>query len=195
VAAPSRKAQTDPASRQPEAELADLQQLLSQLGFYKGTVDGKAGPKTAAAIEDYKISAGLNGIELDTAQLVRSARNNLMVTAAIPAKRPPVTDDGETPRNRTVETVVYERPDKPATDAESGNPPTSFATYDDPEIVSKVQTGLRKFAGDHIVVDGLYGSQTKEAISEFQSVFRMQVTGEIDGDLLEKMDAVGLINK
>ncbi|MFZ2102179.1 MAG: peptidoglycan-binding protein, partial [Oricola sp.] len=71
-----------------DKSVAGIQELLIKLGYYDGTVDGLRGPKTNAAIDSYKNNVGLRGIELTDAELVTSIRNNLDVTAAIPAPRP-----------------------------------------------------------------------------------------------------------
>lgn len=182
----SRPQQSDPMVVN-NGSIAQLQELLAQLGFYQGEIDGKSGPMTARAIVDYKTSAGLQGIELSTDQLITSARNNLLVTAAIPAQRP------ETVEPRKTKTVTYAAPTsapapKPASQPLPGLDLTSV------ETVRKVQQALREYAGDHIVVDGVFGSQTSKAIAEFQSVFRMQITGEIDTALIERMVDVGMID-
>ena len=59
--------------------------------------------------------------------------------------------------------------------------------------VVKVQAALRAFGNADVVVDGVSGAQTEAAIREFQALFHLPVTGEIDGTLLDKMRAVGLI--
>lgn len=182
----ARQQQEDPMTLN-DGSVAQLQELLAQLGFYQGEVDGKSGPMTAKAIVDYKTSAGLQGIELSTDQLITSARNNLLVTAAIPAQRP------DTVEPRTTKTVTYTAPSsapapKPALQPLPDMDLTSEAT------VRKVQQALRDYAGDHIIVDGVFGNQTSKAIAEFQSVFRMQITGEIDTALIERMIDVGMID-
>lgn len=182
----ARPQQSDPMMIN-DGSIAQLQELLAQLGFYAGEIDGKSGPMTARAIVDYKTSAGLQGIELSTDQLITSARNNLLVTAAIPAQRPEAVEP------RATKTVTYAAPasapaQKPASQPLPGMDLTSE------ETVRKVQQALREYAGDHIVVDGVFGSQTSKAIAEFQSVFRMQITGKIDTALIERMVDVGMID-
>ncbi|MDZ7822859.1 MAG: peptidoglycan-binding domain-containing protein [Ahrensia sp.] len=164
-------------------EFAQLQQLLLQLGFYDGSVDGLSGPKTKAAIEAYKVNVGLRGIELTTAELLTSARNNLIVTAAIPSKRP--TTSQEIPSQK-VETVRYTPPTTP-------RPEQSPARSVDSNIL-KVQAGLRAFGNKTVGVDGKMGPQTVNAIKEFQNLFKLPATGAVDNELIRKMSDVGLIN-
>ena len=171
-----------------DTELHELQALLAQLGFYDSDIDGKIGPMTRQAMESYKKSAGLEGIDLTIGELIASARNNLMVTAAIPVQRP--QSGQQAPRK--VETVVYQAPGVGTGQAERPENPAS-ASPNDIDTIILVQKALRQYAGDEIVVDGVMGSKTRQAISEFQSVFRMEVTGRIDEALLTKLRDVGLI--
>lgn len=155
---------------------AELQQMLATLGFYDAAVDGIAGPRTQAAVEAYKTSVGLRGIELSADELLTSLRNNMVVTAAIPRPRPepsaaPTTAD---PTSGRVGEAVS-------------------APVADPDVL-RVQAGLKAFGNDDIRVDGVAGEQTRVAVREFQALFRLPVTGEIDAGLLDKMVAVGLID-
>ena len=45
-----------------------------------------------------------------------------------------------------------------------------------------------------VEIDGKVGTSTKNAVSEFQKLFRLPVTGEPDAKLLAKMQEIGLIN-
>lgn len=63
----------------------------------------------------------------------------------------------------------------------------------DNDAVRRVQAGLKAFGNDDIEVDGILGSRTHEAITEFQSLFGLPVTGEPDRALITKMQEIGLI--
>jgi peptidoglycan hydrolase-like protein with peptidoglycan-binding domain len=60
------------------------------------------------------------------------------------------------------------------------------------ELTKKVQAGLKAFGNDGIEVDGILGARTKSAISEFQSIFGLPVTGEPDKAIYAKMREIGL---
>ena len=60
--------------------------------------------------------------------------------------------------------------------------------------IIKVQAGLRAFGNESITVDGVAGTQTTQAIQEFQELFKLPVTGKIDNELISKMKDVGLID-
>lgn len=159
---------------------AGIQELLAKLGYYDGDIDGLKGPMTDAAIETYKQKSGLRGIELTEGELMTSLRNNLGVTAAIPEPRPE-------PAKPDVSQIVAEL----IATATDGSAPLP-ARVPSAEVV-KVQAALRAFGNTEIEVDGVTGAQTEAAIREFQALFHLPVTGEIDGTLLDKMRAVGLI--
>ena len=172
------------AARAGDGELATIQELLSKLGYYKGDVDGLQGPMTAAAIEEYKVRVGLRGIALSNDQLTTSLRNNLDITAAVPSPRPAAARDELEEAATTVAQLL----------AASGLPADRSAPPAIPSAeVVKVQAALKAFGNADIVVDGIAGGQTESAIREFQTLFRIPVTGEIDGPLLDKMRDVGLI--
>ena len=165
------------------APLAELQELLSRLGHYDGKIDGLDGPRTRGAIDAYKNAVGLRGIELTTEELLKSARNNALVTAAIPQVRPAEPQAAPEAEPATVRFAPPSAVEPAGTTAPSADP-----------MVMKVQAGLRAFGNTGIEVDGLAGGQTRAAIREFQSLFRLDVNGEITPELIDKMTAVGLID-
>jgi len=184
VIAVDRKPEPLELAEDGDVDIAGIQELLTKLGYYEGEVDGLRGPQTDAAIDAYKNNVGLRGIELTEAELMTSIRNNLDVTAAIPAPRPQ-------PQNAT---KAIPAPAPAAQPAEDNADQTSLMPDRIPSAeVVKVQAALRAFGNTDVAVDGVAGEQTQAAIREFQSLFRLPVTGEIDGVLLDKMRAVGLI--
>lgn len=172
-------AATVPAAVRPVADdpISDLQTMLASLGFYDGAVDGIKGSRTQAAVDAYKTSVGLRGIDLTIDELRTSLRNNMMVTAAIPRQRPAATA-GETATQTIDRTRIAEANQAPVADP----------------AVLRVQAGLKAFGNGGIKVDGVVGPETLAAVREFQALFRLPVTGEIDPALVDKMVAVGLID-
>ncbi|WP_306118145.1 MULTISPECIES: peptidoglycan-binding protein [unclassified Roseitalea] len=180
----------DARPRQAQAEpIVELQTMLGELGFYGGAIDGIKGPQTRAAVDEYKHSVGLRGIELTTEELLTSLRNNTMVTAAIPRPRPQ-SAGGEPVQPAPPIATVEELP-VPASAPAPGD--GASPTLPDRRVV-KVQAGLKAFGNDKIAVDGIAGEQTRAAVREFQALFRLPVTGEIDDALVDKMVAIGLID-
>ena len=161
-----------------DPEVAKLQQKLLALGFYSGTVDGISGKGTRAAIEAYRKASAELGVEAEPA--VGNA-DDTTASIAIPAKKP-----GASAEKATVQKISATSDDSAAatTDADGLLPS---------EIV-RVQAGLRAFGNDKVEIDGKVGASTKEAVGEFQKLFRLPVTGEPDSKLLAKMQEIGLIN-
>lgn len=167
--------------------VAGIQELLAKLGYYDGEVDGLRGPKTDAAIDTYKNNVGLRGIELTDAELMTSIRNNLDVTAAIPEPRP------QAEKAPDIVPAPVSAPVAPAVESNAAEETMQLLDRIPSAEVVKVQAALRAFGNTDVAVDGVAGDQTQAAIREFQSLFRLPVTGEIDGVLLDKMRDVGLI--
>lgn len=167
----------DPTIRQ-------VQQTLRDLGLYTGTVDGLSGPQTIKAVENYQRIVGLsiNG-RIDTDLLAQ------LGTASAPVPQPrealvPLPSDPVRPLPRQNDANV------PKAELASTGPVPSPV---DQRIV-RVQAGLKAFGNDGIELDGVVGARTRSAIKEFQTLFGMPVTGEVNDPLLAKMREIGLTN-
>ncbi|MEM1376181.1 MAG: peptidoglycan-binding domain-containing protein [Pseudomonadota bacterium] len=159
--------------------VTEIQSLLQALGFYNGTVDGLSGPMTNAAIEAYKKSMGLEGVTMTEAQLVNNLRRSRAVVAALPLDDAAGTNEAAAlGAEVTAPKAISQRIGPSAADAD----------------VMRVQAGLKAFGNSTIVVDGVYGSQTRASIREFQALFELPITGEIDQTLINKMVTIGLID-
>jgi peptidoglycan hydrolase-like protein with peptidoglycan-binding domain len=195
VDAPIRKVKSVPVPRSPDPiaaaingdpvlapegdpEVAKLQQKLLALGFYSGTVDGISGKGTRAAIDAYRKATAAMGIEPEPA--VDNA-SETTASIAIPEKKPEQTQE-----KATIQKVST----SPAQD----NSAIAGAGGLSPAEIVRVQAGLRAFGNDMVEIDGKVGASTKSAVSEFQKLFRLPVTGEPDQKLLAKMQEIGLIN-
>lgn len=160
-----------------DPEVAQLQQKLLALGFYNGTVDGISGKGTRAAIEAYRKASAELGVD---AEAPVGNADDTTASIAVPAKKP------DAPEKATVQKISASPGNAEASDTATGG-------LSAPEIV-RVQAGLRAFGNDRVEIDGKVGESTKIAVSEFQKLFRLPVTGEPDAKLLAKMQEIGLIN-
>lgn len=146
-----------------------VQRMLDGLGLYSGTIDGISGPQTVAAIQVFQAMADLEQTgEIDDTLIAALERRSSNGEAAKPAPVPASRDDQE-----------------------ASNPTTASIGDDN---VRRVQAGLRAFGNDQIQIDGLMGPATRSGIREFQSLFGLPVTGEIDDRLMAKMRETGLTN-
>lgn len=63
------------------------------------------------------------------------------------------------------------------------------------EVITKIQTGLRNYGYDDLIVDGKRGEKTKTAIQRFQLDFGMKITGEPSQQVLDKLKEIGAFNQ
>lgn len=180
-------APTKPVAQQPaqgDETVARVQGILQQLGLYDGTVDGLTGPQTSQAVRRYQEIVGLpQSGEIDVALLEELTRSPAIVSA-IPTPRP--THAAPQPASSPV--VVPSAP-APAPQTRVEEPVSGEAVR-----IARIQAGLRAFGHDRIEIDGIAGAQTRDAIAEFQSLFRLVATGLADAQTEAKMREIGLIN-
>ncbi|MGE0501477.1 MAG: peptidoglycan-binding protein [Rhizobiaceae bacterium] len=150
--------------RESDARLAEVQSALAARGHYDGEIDGIPGPATKAAIEAFQRANGLPVNGLADGRLLDSIGID-RPTAAVPEPLPTA---------------------RPSIEPPDANDPAADTR--------KVQAGLKAFGNDGIEIDGVLGTRTRSAIKEFQSLFGLPETGEVDATLVAKMRDVGLIN-
>lgn len=161
-----------------DPEVAKLQEKLLALGFYTGTVDGISGKGTRAAIDAYRKATADMGIE---AEPTVDNASETTASIAVPAKKPEPTEE-----KATVQKVSASAEHNAVADTGGGGL--------SPAEIVRIQAGLRAFGNDKVEIDGKIGASTQDAVSEFQKLFRLPVTGEPDEKLLAKMQEIGLIN-
>ncbi|MEW9806830.1 peptidoglycan-binding domain-containing protein [Mesorhizobium marinum] len=150
-----------------------VQATLRDLNFYSGEVDGLYGPNTRTAIEAYQAKMGM----AVTGTVDDSLLDNLGTGSVVPAVLPSPAPRAQATRVASGTAEADARPAAPARD----------------ERIAKVQAGLREFGNEAIDVDGLMGTRTAAGIREFQSLFGLPETGEVDNAVYAKMKEIGLI--
>lgn len=187
--APQAAAAESPA-RLPEGEdlVAAVQQALSRRGLYDGPADGKAGPKTTAAIRQFESRTGRRETGLASPALLAllQAQNTGTRPAARPVERPYETaaaGKGELDpvaaaiRNAEIDPQFIPKVDIPASS----------------ELVMKIQKGLSNLAYADVSVDGVAGEQTRLAIRHFEKHYRLPETGQPSDKVLNKMREIGAL--
>ncbi|MCX8998486.1 peptidoglycan-binding protein [Rhizobiaceae bacterium BDR2-2] len=183
-----------------------VQAELARLGLYDGAADGLAGPRTAAAILAFQKSAELaqtgeaSGALLDalkaaghapaSAAAPVSTPGQAVAPVAVPASRPtavPARDEVDDPVAEAIRNAGQVAP--PAT-----IPATPAAMRPaDSSLTAQIQRGLSKFAYSHITVDGVAGTETREAIRNFEKAYRLPETGEPNERVLKKLKEIGAL--
>ena len=160
-------AETQVAASDPT--LLNVQSALSELRIYSGTIDGLSGPKTRAAIAKFQKQAGLEPTGVVDPLLIDAIR-----TASIPATKIPL------PSKKEVLQEVSDGADNTAMTAGQ---------------IELIQAGLKAFGNDAILVDGKVGGKTADAIREFQSLFKLEMSGNPNMEVLKKLQEIGLVAK
>ena len=192
VTAPTQTPAPVPAVARPAADpvLSQIQAILAQKGLYGGDIDGLMGPKSAAAIRTWEKNNGYSETGEATPALL-----SIMESASAPAPAP------VKPVQLVSTTAVPTPAPKPrpapvvAADQRSGEPVTvpASAAEGPSELVRQIQSGLSNIAYADISVDGVAGTQTREAISAFEKHYRLPVTGEPNEIVLKKLLEIGAL--
>lgn len=168
--------------------VADVQKELARLGLYDGVPDGRNGPKTAAAILRFEKQAG----RLETGTVSADLLDGLRAAggpdsaAAIPDNRP-YADPKSVPADADPIAAAIRTAEKDEALAPRADVPISS------EMVMNIQKGLSNLAYADIVVDGVAGDQTREAIRHFEKHYRLPQTGEPNAKVLNKLKEIGAL--
>lgn len=199
-----------------DKEVAILQYNLKQLGFYDGGVDGLIGPQTRKALEQWQSVQAKLAPQPSPAKELSVAD---AIAVAVPENRPetrpenrpqravPVVERMQSSNPAPIMVRTQEKPTiTPARNSGSAQPAATQVSLTQPSqarttsghIVSaeelvRIQAGLKAFGNDTVVVDGMPGKSTEDAIREFQKLFRLNVSGKPDSELIGKMREIGLI--
>lgn len=178
-----------------------VQIALESLGLYRGTVDGLMGPQTRAAITGYQKTLGMEGTgEIDDRLLealgIAAGRQAARAQSAAPQAAPPASVPAAGAPEQGYAAVPVAAPLPRSRDAAAATDllrEARAAAAVQADVV-RIQAGLRAFGNEGIEIDGVMGEKTRAAIREFQSLFRLPVTGEPNDQLLAKMQEIGLTN-
>jgi peptidoglycan hydrolase-like protein with peptidoglycan-binding domain len=190
--APADRVAVDPVERTRETTRR-VQAELARLGYYDDAVDGLMGPKTRAALGAYASAQGLAGepsVDEALVERLRAARPAQMV---MPEDRPAANaTDGvalsPAPPQTGVDTPYIPQVTVPP------EPSTSLASAEAPsQMVMEIQRGLVNIAYSRVEVDGVAGSETRAAIRDFESHYRLPETGEPSSVVLDKLREIGAL--
>jgi peptidoglycan hydrolase-like protein with peptidoglycan-binding domain len=156
---------SEPVLSRPAVEIiSDIQRELTRRGFYDGTVDGRYGPKTDAAIRDFEHATGLKPSAEPNEALLRAMRgspNKLAKTtgstgrAAQPVRSDPIAEIlGPSKR------------------------------------VLAVQRALAEFGYAQIKPTGVLDRETQAAIERFERERKLPITGNVSDRVTRELAAI-----
>ncbi|MCX2695978.1 MULTISPECIES: peptidoglycan-binding domain-containing protein [Ochrobactrum] len=180
-----------------DLEIARLQQRLLTLGIYQGAVDGFTGPQTREAIERWQALQKKLGVPAQNASAQTPSQDDVakVIDLAIPTPRPePAVLKVSETANRAPDLASLERKPAPQKKHAASAPAIEQQARISSQDIVRVQAGLKAFGNEKVSVDGVPGKSTQDAIREFQKLFNLRVTGEVDAALISKMREIGLIS-
>lgn len=193
------------------AEVTEVQQRLRELGYFNQQPTGYFGEITQQAVMRFQQENGLvpDGIvgrqtRATLFNTVESPLNQAVSlttpppATAVPAPRPsgvlpPPSSLGTLPPPRTLGTLQPPPPIPGALPPQSVTQTPSqreLRLGDRGSDVRQLQQTLRQRGFDPGPVDGVYGSQTQEAVRQFQRSHNLRVNGIADANTLAQLDLI-----
>ncbi|MCM2476513.1 peptidoglycan-binding protein [Rhizobium sp. CG5] len=195
----------------PAVLIQQVQQELANRKLYDGPVDGRRGPKTAAAISAFQASIDMPVSGEPSAELLAALSIDRGATAAVPRERPvdlaseKAAIDPVAAAIRNAEKTIVTAPTakapaarttpQPAPPAElaSAKPGQTINGAEAAGLIMEIQRGLSNIAYADITVDGVAGDQTRAAIRHFERHYRLPETGQPNEAVLKKLKSIGAL--
>jgi peptidoglycan hydrolase-like protein with peptidoglycan-binding domain len=195
-----------------------VQQRLKDRGFYYGQADGQSGSETLAAIRRYQIRYGLKvsgELNQETLNSLGLSASNLSAAPSATPRVPQANRSGQVLQpNSTPSTIQRRR--IPSNDEEyvdprnyppneEAQPSTETANYRtiyagtlyarapdqvQQSVMQGIQTQLARWGFYGGGIDGLPGTETTQAIREFQQQSGLPPTGRLDNWTLQALRAL-----
>jgi len=164
----SAKPDAQAAARASLEVISDIQRELARRGFYEGTVDGRQGPKTDAAIRDFEQTAGLKPSLQPNEALLRAIKGSNAKVAKAATSGAPATPIHAVPV-RTDPIAEVLAPSK---------------------RVLAVQRALAEFGYGQIRPSGIVDPETRAAIEKFERERKLPVTGQVSDRVARELAAI-----
>ncbi|MBR6571821.1 MAG: peptidoglycan-binding protein, partial [Clostridia bacterium] len=146
------------------SDVKKLQQALQILGYYKGSIDGRYGEGTRAAVKSYQSK---NGLEADGVAGERTVKKLFgSCNAKSLSTNAGKTTTATSSSSQTVSSV-----------SQLGSAPAISRLYDKGSHVRKLQQALECLGYYKGEIDGVYGEATFAAVKKFQSKRKLEADG------------------
>ena len=153
----------------PDDLTREIQTALATKGMYEGSLDGLFGMKTKSAIIDYQNQSGISADGEVSAKLLSHILLSGKVASRIPVPKLQISLNNAG-SNKDQDKIIH-------------------------KMVSTIQSGLKNYGYEDIVIDGVMGNQTANAIRRFELDYGLRITGKASASILEKLTDIGVINQ
>lgn len=160
----------------------EVQNLLARSGHYTAALDGKPGKATTAAIRAFQTEYALRVDGEPSTQLLRQIEAHMRVANV------------ETPAASGAP-IAEPAPERYAsnTPTTANDASTGAGTLSQRELVRRIQSGLNQADVAKLDADGILGDRTREAIRTFEALEGLDVTGNPDPRILERLVSIGVV--
>ena len=187
--------------------VTEIQRGLARLGIYTGTIDGRTGARTSAAIAKYEEAAGLKPTGQPTPALLYALQHPTAAPipdTAAPAADPIATELDHAAQRRAAAIAAAARAAGQAQAAQTQTVATAVApsaalsasTGQQAKLASEyrtVQMALNRIGYGPVPVDGTANKATIDAIRGFELDNGLPVSGEPSPALTSRLTAIGAI--
>jgi peptidoglycan hydrolase-like protein with peptidoglycan-binding domain len=160
---PAKTAEASAPQRTATETISDIQRELTRRGFYDGTVDGRYGPKTDAAIRDFEHTTGLKPSTEPNEALLRAIKGS--------SGKPKTT--GSTARSAQV----------------AHNDPIGEILGSSKRVLA-VQRALAEFGYAQIKPTGILDPETQAAIKRFERERKLPITGNVSDQVTRELASI-----
>jgi peptidoglycan hydrolase-like protein with peptidoglycan-binding domain len=162
---PTMRVEATPTKPDSDELTKELQMALADKEIYTGSIDGIYGSRTKTAIMTYQEQMKLKASGKVSVKLLSHILMSGKAAAHVPVPTQQVALPGS---ENNIRAIVESK-----------------------SLVSAIQAGLKNYGYDDIVIDGVMGNQTSNAIKRFELDYGLQITGEPSNSLLKKLSDIG----
>ena len=173
----------------------EVQEALAGAGYYRQTIDGRPGRATEAAIRAFQKAHDLKPEGAATPLVLSQIRQIAGISATgAPNPSPRPNEMASLPERMGAITDAARQavPDE-TTDGPDDAVDTAIAGLSEAELVKRIQAGLSSAQVAELSADGIAGARTREAIRTFQALEGLDVTGQPEPQILERLIAIGAV--
>jgi peptidoglycan hydrolase-like protein with peptidoglycan-binding domain len=195
--------------------IAAIQRALLSRGYYRGTVDGRTGAQTRAAIVAYQKAEGLKPTGQTSAELLDHLRTGAVKPVAVAPRQPAAPAPAPVAAAEAADPIaavaapeeapavprqqpVAAAPATPAPQVEAAPaaaaPGPSDAAVAAARRTIEVQNALNQIGYGPVQSDGMLNDETVNAIRRFELDNGMAITGRIGDQLINKLVSIGAMN-